>query len=205
MIIRDPRAEANGTRGAIVERFTETDRHHADHPRLARPADPAPVRRPLAAGLLRRPSRRPTGAPRCTTSSTSATSTTASPNRRWACRWTSARSPSCRTRPSSTCTSPRCRRCCSTSKKDPGQFVNRATDPGLRREARRILSEDARLAPGLRRPHADRLSRHAERPRSASRVVFAGSAPSVARLLFGARTSRSAHEIMMRTCRSALA
>ena len=57
-------------------------------------------------------------------------------------------------------------------KKDPGQFVNRADRSRVRSEARRILSEDARLALGLRRPHADRLPRHAERTRSASGVVI---------------------------------
>ena len=111
-----PRPARRGQRHARLDRraLHRDDRHHADHSRLARPADPAPVRRPLAAAASPKVGRRPTGAPRCTTSSTSATSTTASPNRRWACRWTSARSLSCRTRPSSTCTSPRCRRSCST-------------------------------------------------------------------------------------------
>ena len=75
------RSARRGQRHARHDRraLHRDDRHHADHPRMARPADPAPVRRPLAAAASAKASRPRTGAPRCITSSTSATSTTASP------------------------------------------------------------------------------------------------------------------------------
>ena len=119
MIVRDPSAEANATRGTIVEKFTETIDTMPTILEWLGLAGAAPVRRPLAAAVLRRRSRRPTGGPKCTTSTISATCTTASRNRRWACRWTNAVSPSCRTRTTSTSTSPPCRRCSSTSRPIP--------------------------------------------------------------------------------------
>ena len=177
MIIRDPRA--GGQRHARHDRraLHRDRRHHADHPRLARPADPAPVRRPLAAAASARASRRPTGAPRCTTSSTSATSTTASPNRRSACRWTSARLAVVQDENFKYVHFAALPPLFFDLKKDPGQFVNRADRSGLcRPKLAEYAAQDARLAPGLRRPHADRLPRHAERAGGARGVVFAGSA-----------------------------
>ena len=52
MVIRDPRQEANGTRGTVEDALHRDHRHHADHPRMARPAGAAPVRRQLATAVL---------------------------------------------------------------------------------------------------------------------------------------------------------
>ena len=80
MIVRDPRAEANAhARHASSSKFTETIDTMPTILEWLGLAGAAPVRRPLAAAVLRGRRRRPTGGPRSTTNSTSAISTTASP------------------------------------------------------------------------------------------------------------------------------
>ena len=173
MIVRDPRAEANGTRGTIVERFTETIDtmptilewlglaipRQCDGRSLLRLLRGQPARRLAHRGALR------IRFPR------------------------SLLQPS----PKSSLGVPMDKCSLAVVQDADFKYVHFAALPPLffdlkagsrpvrqsRRRSclcrahRRICRQDARLAAGLRRPHPDRLPRHAQRPGGARGVVFA--------------------------------
>jgi len=151
-----PRSAGRGQRHAWrgSSSASPSDRRHADHSRLARPADPRQCDGRSLLGFCE-------GQPpadwrtEVTTSSTSATSITASPNRRWACRWTSARCRRAGRGVQVRAFRPPCRRSCSTSRLTrPVRQPRRRS--GLFRATGRLCRQDARLAARLRRPDAHR-------------------------------------------------
>ena len=73
----------------------------------------------------------------------------------------------------------------------------------LRRASRRVRREDARLAPGLRRPHPHRLPRHAQRPRGARGLTPARSCSSGPRAPVLSEAEGSRPLIVIRACECA--
>ena len=200
MIVRDPRAEANGTRGAIVERFTETiDTMPTILDWLGLPVPRQCDGRSLLGFCEGQPpadwrtevhyefdfrdlyySKPEIGARRADGQVHA---------RRRAGRGLQVRP---LRRPAAALV---------RSREGPRPVHQSRHRSGLCRKARRILRQDARLAPRLRRSHADRLPRHAQRSRSTSgRSSVASADLKVRSLTLG--TADAVHGPNMRVARS---
>ena len=167
LIVRDPRAEFDATRGTSVDAFTEHVDVHADDLRAARHRRAAAVRRSPAHRRGSKARRRSTGATRSTTSSTSAIPTAACSKRRSASRWRSARSRCSATTTASTCSS-RGHHAFPPIffdlDNDPAQLVNLAADPAYAPQGARLRAAHARLAHAPHRTHAHRHEAHRNTP-----------------------------------------